>query len=69
MGVIECALDEEDERLLPQHFLDAYAMQEGCDIELNVFDSPNLMEIPLDVGADEYEFARSKCLKKKMERG
>ncbi len=68
INAIECALWEGDKILTVDHFAEAWAMQEGCDLSANVFLSDHWLSIPLDAGADEYDEARTKRQKKKLEK-
>jgi hypothetical protein len=68
ISAIECALWESDIILTIDHFAEAWAMQEGCDPSANVFLSEHWLSIPLDAGAVEYDEARTKRQKKKLEK-
>ncbi|MCQ0093519.1 TniB family NTP-binding protein [Roseovarius sp. M141] len=68
INAIECALWEGDKTLTVDHFSEAWAMQEGCDPSANVFLSDHWLSIHLDTGAEEYDEARTKRQKKKLER-
>ncbi|WP_160321419.1 TniB family NTP-binding protein [Roseovarius atlanticus] len=69
VNAIECAILDGEVFLTVDHFAEAWAMQEGCDPGSNIFFAPDWMSIPLDAEAEEYEQARSKRQKKKIERG
>ena len=68
INAIECTLFEGDKILGIEHFAEAWAMQEGCDPNANIFLSENWLSIQLDKGAEEYEEARTKRQKKKLEK-
>jgi hypothetical protein len=68
INAIECALWEDDKILTIDHFAEAWAMQEGCDPSANVFLSDHWLSIPLEAGAEEYDEARTKRQKKKLEK-
>lgn len=68
INAIECALWEEAKVLSVEHFAEAWAMQEGCDPRANVFLSEHWLSIQLDKGAEEYDEARTKRQKKKLEK-
>jgi hypothetical protein len=57
-----------DGALEGRHFVEAWAMLEGCEIGNNVFEAPDWLDIELDRGADEYECARTRRQQKKLER-
>jgi hypothetical protein len=59
LNAIECAIEDEDDVLTMMHFAQAWGMHEGCDWEKNVFVSADWATIELDVGADEFEAART----------
>lgn len=65
---IEIALCDGAARLTHEHFAEALALQEGCSPDENVFLAPDWVSIELDKGAEEYEAARTKRQKKKLER-
>lgn len=69
VNAIDCAILDGEVFLTVDHFAEAWAMQEGCDPGSNIFFAPDWMSIPLDAEAEEYEQARSKRQKKKIERG
>tara|TARA_R110002124_G_scaffold106160_2_gene257710 strand:+ start:6678 stop:7670 length:993 start_codon:yes stop_codon:yes gene_type:complete len=68
INAIECALLEGDKILGIEHFAEAWAMQEACDPDANIFLSEYWLSIQLDKGAEEYEEARTKRQKKKLEK-
>ena len=68
INAIECALWDSDKTLTANHFAEAWAMQEGCDPSENIFLIEHWLSIPLDKGAEEYDEARTKRQKKKLER-
>ncbi|MFC2970194.1 TniB family NTP-binding protein [Acidimangrovimonas pyrenivorans] len=68
VNAIECALLDEDSSLTDAHFSEAWAMQEGCEIVDNIFDTPDWLSVPLDVAAEEFEDARVRRQKKKLEK-
>ncbi len=68
INAIECALWAEARTLGRVHFSEAWAMQEGCEPDANVFEAGDWLSIPLDKGAEEFEAARAKRQKKKLER-
>ena len=68
INAIECALWEGAKFLTADHFAEAWAMQEGCDPGANVFLSEHWLSIQLDQGAEEYDEARMKRQKKKLEK-
>lgn len=69
VNAIECAILDGEVFLTVDHFAEAWAMQEGCDPGCDIFFAPDWMSIPSDAEAEEYEQARSKRQKKKIERG
>ncbi len=69
INAIECALWEPSPTLTMEHFVEAWAMQEGCAPSANIFEVNDWLSIPLDKGAEEYEEARTKRQRKKVERG
>ena len=68
INAIECALWDGDKTLSVDHFAEAWAMQEGCDPSENVFLSDHWLSVHLDAGAEEYDEARTKRQKKKLEK-
>jgi hypothetical protein len=68
VNAIECSLEDGDEALTVDHFAEAWAMQEGCNPDDNVFLVDDWLSIPLDQGAQDYETARTKRQHKKLER-
>lgn len=68
INAIETALMDGDACLSVQHFAEAWAMQEGCAPDGNIFLAPDWLSIELDRGAMEYEAARTKRQQKKLER-
>ncbi|SIT15524.1 TniB protein [Roseivivax lentus] len=69
INAIECALYDGDRTLSLSHFSEAWAMQEGCSPENNVFLAHDWLDIRLDQQADEYESARIQRQRKKLDRG
>ena len=67
-NAIECALWDGDKTLTADHFAEAWSMQEGGDPSSHVFLSDHWLSIQLDVGAEEYDEARTKRQKKKLEK-
>jgi hypothetical protein len=68
INAIECALWQGATTLHLDHFADAWAMQEGCEPEANVFLSEHWLSLQIDKEADEYEQARTLRHRKKLER-
>ena len=68
INAIECAVWDGSKFLTQNHFAEAWAMHEGCEPKNNIFYSENWVSIELDKGAEEYEAARIKRQKKKLER-
>lgn len=68
VNAIECALEAQSKTLDREHFAEAWAMQEGCAPDANIFEADDWLSIPIDQGASEYEEARSKRQRKKIER-
>ncbi|SHF02210.1 TniB protein [Ruegeria intermedia] len=68
INAIECALWDGATMLTSDHFAEAWAMQEGCSPDDNVFLSRDWLSIQLDRGAAEYEEARKRRFQKKLER-
>jgi hypothetical protein len=65
---IECALWERAKNLHLDHFAEAWAMQEGCEPQANVFLSEHWRSLQIDKEAYEYEQARTLRHRKKLER-
>ena len=68
INAIEMALIDGDETLTIDHFAEAWAMQEDCNPNGNLFLEPDWLSIELDRGAEEYEAARTKRQQRKLER-
>lgn len=68
VNAIEGALMDGDKTLTIEHFAEAWAMQEGCSPDDNVFYAADWLSIQLDLGAEQYEAARTKRQQKKLER-
>lgn len=69
VSAIEIALPENAAALTNEHFAEAWAFQEGCEPSRNVFLADDWTSIQLDRGAVEYEEARNKRQRRKLERG
>ena len=69
INAIECALLDRSARLSMEHFVEAWAMQEGCAPSANIFEANDWLSLPLDRDAEAYEEARTKRQRKKVERG
>ena len=69
IAAIEIALLEDADVLTRDHFAEAWAMQEGCEVYQNVFLADDWTSIQLDREAEEFEEARTKRQRKKLERG
>ena len=69
INAIECALFDQSTRLTKEHFVEAWAMQEGCAPSANIFEANDWLSLPLDRDAEAYEEARTKRQLKKVERG
>ena len=69
INAIECALFDRSQRLLMEHFVEAWAMQEGCAPSANIFDANDWLSLSLDGDAEAYEAARTKRQRKKVEKG
>lgn len=59
LNAIECAIEEDVDVLTMMHFAQAWGMHEGCDWDENVFVAAEWATIELDIGADEFEAART----------
>jgi hypothetical protein len=68
LNALECALFDGSPNLSMEHFVEAWAMQEGCAPSANIFDVNDWLSVPLDRDADAYEEARTKRQHKKLER-
>ncbi|SFQ23523.1 TniB family NTP-binding protein [Tranquillimonas alkanivorans] len=66
VNAIECALWDEAKVLTTDHFAEAWAVQEGCETDQNVFSAQDFLSIELDKGAEQYEEARMMRLHKKL---
>ncbi|MCE6950293.1 TniB family NTP-binding protein [Cereibacter sphaeroides] len=68
INAIEQALLDSADTLTLDHFAEAWARQEGCRTEDNVFLADNWSAITLDSAAQEFEADRSARLKKQREK-
>lgn len=68
LNALECALFDASPNLSMEHFVEAWAMQEGCAPSANIFEVNDWLSVPLDRDADAYEEARTKRQSKKLER-
>lgn len=69
LEAIECALMDDAEALDVQHFADAWAQREGCDVTNNVFTAVEWMAIDLEDEGEEVEIravVRTRAKRKKV---
>lgn len=69
LEAIECALMDDADTLDVQHFADAWAQREGCDVPNNVFTAVEWMTIDLEDEGEEVEvraIVRTKAKRKKV---